>query len=324
MAVKYLLTGSCLQNGTLSLTRSIRPLVSGIGKVQLKDPDGETYELTVDENSNKIQGLAPVYAKYGLKTNDTIWLSQEAPGVLKLETGSRSVPVVGQTPTPAAPGAPRPAQRYLEALGLGGHAQGGVYLAEARMGQRQYRLAIYNYAGEVKEAVAALGRTVAEYKFIVTNEENLARIAAGLEGQVGVMSNEALSTLAGLCRVMPIGPLDLEALLRSGRIDLTAVSSLEEKLREKLGLRTEFSAVLVALSEYPPQQIFSLEDHSETLRSFGVDPAQASAILDALCGPPFYLLDQVSRGQYLMRVRVSQALSELAEYSLELKSRLEA
>ena len=132
----------------------------------------------------------------------------------------------------------------------------------------------------------------------------MARIVGGLEGKVGVISSEALNALAALRRVMPIGPLDLEVLLRSGRVNLAAVSSLEE--------------------EYPPQQIFSLEDHNETLRSFGVEPNQAAAILNALCGPPFYLLNQVGAGQYLMRVRVSEALSELAEYSEELKVRLGA
>lgn len=327
MAVKYLLTSSCLQNGTLSLTRSIRPLVSGLSKVQLSDPDGETHEAAVDEAGGKITGLASLYGKYGLKVNDTIWLSQTAPGVLKLETSSRATPVVSEPmPKPAGvvQSAPTALHKHLEALGLSGHDQGGVYLAEAKMGRRQYRLALYSYAGEVKEAVAALARAAAEYKFIVTSEDNLARIAGGLEGKVGVISSEALNSLAGLRKVMPVGPLDLEILLRSGRVDLAAASSLEEELREKLGLRTEFSAVLVALSEYPPQQIFSLEDHNETLRSFGVEPAQAATILNALSGPPFYLLNQVGAGQYLMRVRVSEALSELAEYSEELKVRLGA
>lgn len=328
MAVKYLLTSSCLQNGTLSLTRSVRPLVSGLSKVQFSDPDGETHEASVDEAGGKITGLASLYSKYGLKVNDTIWLSQTAPGVLKLETNSRATPAAPEPsskPTGAVqPAAPTALHKHLEALGLGGHEQGEIYLAEAKMGRRQYRLALYSYTGEVKEAVAALVRAAAEYKFIVTSEDNLARIAGGLEGKVGVISGEALNSLAGLRKVMPVGPLDLEILLRSGRVDLAAVSSLEEELREKLGLRTEFSAVLVALSEYPPQQIFALEDHNETLRSFGVEPAQAAAILNALCGPPFYLLNQVGAGQYLMRVRVSEALSELAEYSEELKVRLGA
>jgi hypothetical protein len=327
MAVKYLLTSSCLQNGTLSLTRSIRPLVSGLIKVQLSDPDGETHEAAVDEAGGKITGLASLYGKYGLKVNDTIWLSQTAPGVLKLETNSRATPAAPEPlskPTGMVQPASTTLHKHLEALGLGGHEQGEIYLAEAKMGRRQYRLALYSYTGEVKEAVAALARAVAEYKFIVTSEDNLARIVGGLEGKVGVISSEALNALAALRRVMPIGPLDLEVLLRSGRVNLAAVSSLEEELREKLGLRTEFSAVLVALSEYPPQQIFSLEDHNETLRSFGVEPNQAAAILNALCGPPFYLLNQVGAGQYLMRVRVSEALSELAEYSEELKVRLGA
>ena len=121
----------------------------------------------------------------------------------------------------------------------------------------------------------------------------------------------------------PVGALDLEKLLREGRVDLESIATLETEISGVLGERGAFSAVLTLLSELSSQQIFLLGDVMPTAREMNLEPDHLQSVLETLSNPPFLLLKRLSPGEFLMRQSVSQALLEWTEYAQVMERRLE-
>lgn len=71
---RYILTTTCLSTGTMSLTQSLRAYLQGRSAVDLRDEEGETYSASVNWAANRLEGLAPYYAKRRLSANDKIAL----------------------------------------------------------------------------------------------------------------------------------------------------------------------------------------------------------------------------------------------------------
>ncbi|MBF6593146.1 MAG: hypothetical protein IVW51_01705 [Thermaceae bacterium] len=221
----------------------------------------------------------------------------------------------------------------LEVLGLSRESAGLPWTFRAALGRRAFTLALARFGEmEAKELLAFRQSGRVQYAAIVAGEssrsEALSEIASvrpsGL-GQVGLayVSPEALGRLVKLQGAFPIGALDIEKLLREGRLDLESIASLESEISGVLGERGAFSAVLTLLCELSSQQIFLLADLMPTAREMNLEADHLQGVLETLSSPPFLLLKRLSPGEFLMRQTVSRALSDWTEYARVMERRLE-
>ncbi len=212
----------------------------------------------------------------------------------------------------------------LEALELKHSAADGYDLFRAYLGRREYTLALGRFGESEPADLLALRRTGrADFVGLVVPEARLAAAAEALGGvRMALVSPEALSQLVALKKLFPVGPVELERLLREGRVDADAVTRLADEVRRWVGERAAFSAVLLALAEYTRQQVFFPEDVLANLGEGSWDRETVWNVLEALAGPPFLLLEKSGAGEYLLREPVADNLAHLAEYALSLRARV--
>ncbi|WP_457637853.1 hypothetical protein [Oceanithermus sp.] len=367
MRARYVVTTTCLKTGTISLTRSLREMLSGKERVQCVDEDGETLDCNVNWVSSVVEGLAPYFEKRRLQVNDVIWLTYENEKIALEAAAARKVrprplqqpaqqpapparveekvPVVRERSTPVGEagsgGAPpkrvrvtgrnerrvpaRPAHVLaLEKLELKHQPAENYDVFRAYLGRREYSLALGRYGEAAPADMLELRRTRrADYAALLVPEAQKSRALAELGGsRVAVVTPEALERLVSLKKLFPVGPVELERLLKKGNVDLETVAALAEEVRRWVGERAVFSAVLLALAEYNRQQVFYAEDVLANIGEGQWEPDQVRAVLEALCGPPFLLLERQGIGEYLLREPVADNLAHLAEYALSLRNRI--
>ena len=367
MRARYVVTSTCLQSGTISLTRSLREMFSGKERVQCVDEDGETLECNVNWVSSVLEGLTPYFEKRRLQVNDVIWLTYEDEKVNLEAAAARKVrprPVQQPVQQPAPPvrveekvpvahernvpvgageGNQAPPKRVrvtgrserrapvrpgyvqaLEKLELKHQPAENHDVFRAYLGRREYSLALGRY-GEAEPAdMLEIRRTgKADYAAMLVPEVQRAEAQDRLGGlRVALITPEALERLVSLKKLFPVGPVELERLLKGGRVDLQTVAELAEEVRRWVGERAVFSAVLLALVEYNRQQVFFTEDVLANLGEGSWDQEQVRTVLEALTGPPFLLLEKTGPGEYLLREPVADNLAHLAEYALSLRNRI--
>ncbi len=270
-------------------------------------------------------------------------VQQPAPPV----TVEEKVPVAHESnvPTGATTGNPTPSKRVrvtgrsdrrpptrpgyvqaLEKLELKHQPAESHDVFRAYLGRREYSLALGRY-GEAQPAdMMELRRTgKADYAALLVPQAQLDRAQKELGGlRVALVSPEALERLVSLKKLFPVGPVELERLLKSGQVDLETVAELSEEVRRWVGERAVFSAVLLGLVEYNRQQVFFTEDILANLGEGDWDKEQVRVVLEALTGPPFLLLEKTAPGEYLLRESVADNLAHLAEYALSLRNRIVA
>lgn len=220
----------------------------------------------------------------------------------------------------------------LEALGFNRESSSAPWVFRAAMGRRTFHLALAKFGEmEAKELLSYRQQGRVQYAAIVAGEsskvEALAEIAmvrpSGLvQVGLGYVSPEALQRLAKHRSTFPVGPLDIERLLREGRIDLENVEGLEREIYGVLRERSHFSAVLTLLADQPPQQVFLLADLMPMAREMNLEADHLQNVLESLSSPPFLLLKRLSPGEFLMRQSVDQALADWAEYAEVMVRRL--
>ncbi len=367
MIARYVLTSVCLKSGTMNLTQSLRVFLQGKDRVILRDEEGETYEAVVNWQQNRLEGLAPYYAKRRLNVNDRIALHLEA-GEIALEALIPAAkPARPRTEAPTKPPPPSPSEPVqektpkrvrvtpypkevlyphqplpleapafaadLEALGLVRESGSAPWVFRAALGRRTFYLALARFGEmEAKALLAYRSQGRVQYAALVAGEsskaEALAEIArvrpSGL-GQTGLgfVSPEALARLVKHKSAFPIGPLDLERLLRQGRVDLESVEALEREIYGILRERSHFSAVLALLAEQPPQQVFLLADLMPLAREMNLEADHLQQVLESLSGPPFLLLKRLSPGEFLLRQSVEETLTDWIEYAEVMQRRLQ-
>ncbi len=361
MRGRYVLTSTCLHTGTMSLTRTLREMLEGVERARFVDEDGEVWECWVNRSDGRVEGLAPYYQKRRLGINDIIWLTLQEDGSIALEAATarqpKSRPAAAAKAEPArepveveaqASGRPAPKRvrvtpypktvlypqegnepppayvQALEALGFQRVQDLRAPIYRAHLGRRGYALALGRY-GEVdlKDLLAARREGQVAYAAVAVTESEKEAVKAELrELRLALVTPEALAHLARLRSLFPVGPVELERLLKQGRVDLDAVEELAHEIDRWVGERAAFSTVLIALTDYPAQQVFLLEDLMENLGESGIDRETVASILEVLAGPPFLLLRRLAPGEYLLRETVADALGHLAEYALSLRNRL--
>lgn len=369
MSARYVLTSTCLNTGTMSLTHSLRNHLKGKDVVSFRDEDGETFETRVNWITNRIEGLGPYYNKRRLSVNEKVALSFDAEsGVIGIEALTpaakpakpKAAEPERQNPLPPAKPPEKPEKRVvvtpypkevlfpqvpvrtevpnfaadLEALGFNRETVASPWVFRAALGRRTFSLALARF-GETgaKELLAFRQQGRTQYAAIVAGEssktEALAEISAvrpsGLsQSGLGFVSPEALQRLVKLRGAFPLGALDIERLLREGRVDLESIQHLEHEISGVLGERGAFSAVLTVLSELTPQQVFMIGDLMPTAREMNLESDHVQSVLETLSSPPFLLLKRLSPGEFLMRQSVDSALAEWMEYSEVMAHRLES
>lgn len=369
MSARYVLTSTCLNTGTMSLTHSLRSHLKGKDVVSFRDEDGETFETRVNWITNRIEGLGPYYNKRRLSVNEKVALSFDAEsGVIGIEALTpaakpakpKAAEPERQNPLPPAKPPEKPEKRVvvtpypkevlfpqvpvrtevpnfaadLEALGFNRETVASPWVFRAALGRRTFSLALARF-GETgaKELLAFRQQGRTQYAAIVAGEssktEALAEISAvrpsGLsQSGLGFVSPEALQRLVKLRGAFPLGALDIERLLREGRVDLESIQHLEHEISGVLGERGAFSAVLTVLSELTPQQVFMIGDLMPTAREMNLESDHVQSVLETLSSPPFLLLKRLSPGEFLMRQSVDSALAEWMEYSEVMAHRLES
>ncbi|WP_366914795.1 hypothetical protein [uncultured Meiothermus sp.] len=342
----------------MNLTQSLRVFLQGKDRIALRDEEGEIYDGSVNWRQNRLEGLAPYYAKRRLGVNDKIalHLEEEEIGLEALTPSARPARFRSPEsehsrpqPTEAVPEktekrvkvTPYPKEVIfphkpvasevpafsvdLEALGLSRESGSAPWVFRAAMGRRTFHLALAKFGEmEARELLAYRQQGRVQYAAIVASEsskpEALAEIAtvrpSGLvQVGLGYASPEALQRLAKLRSAFPVGPLDIERLLREGRIDLENVEGLGREIYSVLRERSHFSAVLTLLADQPPQQVFLLADLMPMARDMNLEADHLQNVLESLSSPPFLLLRRLSPGEFLMRQSVDQALADWAEYA---------
>jgi len=362
MTARYVLTSTCLSTGTMSLTQPLRVFLQGKDRIALRDEEGETYQVSVNWAQNRLEGLAPYYAKRRLGVNDRIVLHLEGNEIALEALAPAAKPARPRhaevKPQPSEPSPEKPERRVkvtpypkevifphkpaasgvpafsadLEALGFSRESGNAPWVFRAALGRRTFHLALAKFGEmEARELLAYRQQGQVQYAAIVAGEssklEALAEIAAvrpsGL-AQVGLgyVSPEALQRLVKLRGLFPLGPLDVERLLREGRIDLEAIQTLEQEVSGVLRERSHFSAVLTLLADQPPQKVFLLADLMPMAREMNLEADHLQRVLESLSSPPFLLLKRLSPGEFLMRQSVEQALTDWVEYAQVMTRRL--
>ncbi|MER3442736.1 MAG: hypothetical protein C4333_00855 [Meiothermus sp.] len=234
---------------------------------------------------------------------------------------------------PHAPAAEAPGfSADLERLGLSRERNGPPWFFRASLGRRAYTLALCRLGEcEPLELLELRRQGSVQYAGLVAGEsmreEALAELAqwrpSGLGGGgLCYISPEALQKLAKLRQVFPVGPVEVERFLKTGRLDLESLHHLEDELEGILGERAAFSSVLLSLAEMPQQSVFLLADLVGSDLPLEADTVRQ--ILDVLVGPPFLLLKRLSPGEYLLRATVADALAEFTQYARLMATRAEA
>ncbi len=345
MTARYVLTSTCIQTGTMALTASLRQHLLGKERVRFVDEDGEAYELEVDWKSGVVRGLASYYAKRRLAVNEAILLHFRG-GEVELKALPRS-PL--RPPQPEKPqekpkeGRPEPEKRRVrvtpypkevlfphepEALEppgvtedlrrLGFFLEGGPpWVYRAPLGRRQVVLVLLRL-GEGEVSLLKPYRQQGAHVALLAPESEKASVPEG----VGFLSPEAVNRLVRLKARFPVTPLDLEDLLRGGRMDLEAVEALEDRLVAELSEKGALAAFLLLLAKKRLGEVFLLTDLEAEALEEGLIPEVVRQGVELLAQPPFLLLKRLSPGEFLLRQEVEEALSDLQAFAEGLKARL--
>ncbi len=271
MTARYVLTSACIQSGTMALTASLRQRLLGKERVRFVDEDGEVYEVKVDWKGGLLTGLGPYYAKRRLAVNEVILLHfrgeevelkalprslprlekpREDPKEAKEEVPKGEKRRVRVTPYPKEvlfphePQALEPPGVTEDLRRLGFLLEGGPpWLYKAPLGRRQVVLALLRL-GEGKAEDLKPYRAQGAHVALLAPESEKEAVPRG----IAHLSPEAVNRLVRLKGRFPLSALDLEDLLRQGRVDLEAVEALEDRLVAELSERGALAALLFLLA----------------------------------------------------------------------------
>ncbi|AFV76430.1 hypothetical protein ACLWNE_07205 [Thermus oshimai] len=343
MTARYILTSLCIQNGTMTLTASLRAHLLGRERVRFLDEDGEVYEGEVDWKAGVVRGLGPYYAKRRLAANEAVLLHFRGEAV-ELQAAPRAPFRPPERPEPPKEKAPPPepkgrrvrvapyprevlfphepldppgATEDLKRLGFA--LEGGPpWVYTAHLGRRTLRLVLLRL-GEGEPDLLKPYRAQGAYAALLAPESQKGEVEArGLP----FISPEALSRLVRLKARFPLSPLDLEDLLKGGRVDLVAVEALEDRLVAEFAERGAVAALLLLLAKRPLGEVFLLADLEAEALEEGLLPETVRQGVELFSGPPFLLLKRLAPGEFLLRQGVEEALADLEAFAQGVRARL--
>ncbi len=324
----------------MTLTRSLRERLQGQQRVRFIDEDGESYEGEVDWREGVVRGLGPYYEKRRLSANEAIYLffrgeevelkaaprqdleppkpqarpQAPLPPEPQRKRRVRVAPYPREVLFPHAPPEPPGVTEELRRLGF--HLEGGPPWAyRARLGARDLLLFLLRPEEGGVEAL----RPYRERGLVALLLPETRRREAG---SFPYLTPEALSRLVRLKAHLPITPLDLEALLREGGLDLERVEALEDRLMAEFAGKGALATLLLLLARKPVGQVLTLEALEEEALEEGLPRGAVRQGVEAFILPPFSLLRRLAPGEFLLQRGVEEALEDLKAFAEGVASRL--
>lgn len=126
---RYILTRLCLTEGSLTIQKSLEPLVAE-GISVLKTDKGDEFQVTLNAKQRRLFGLKPYYDAYQLSPNDVLSLEHAGNGVVQVSVevkaqNRQSQPQGNYQSNYPRPVAPPPPQRVV--------VEESAYLREVRL-----------------------------------------------------------------------------------------------------------------------------------------------------------------------------------------------
>jgi hypothetical protein len=163
-----------------------------------------------------------------------------------------------------------------------------------------------------------------KYNALLANPSDLVQLIEqpGLEGAARVDQN-TLETLLNLSKLAPVGPLELEGYWNAGRIDETALESLEVSVQDSVQSRGTFSFVALSLARFQAPCVFTTAEVMANLEFASIGSGTVIETLEMLSRAPFMLLLPLGNGEYYLRRAMFDGLEGMAAYANGLRSRLQ-
>lgn len=195
--------------------------------------------------------------------------------------------------------------------------EGPPWVYRASLGRRQVVL-VLSRPGEAGPVPLRSYRQQGAYVALLAPESQKEMVPEGM----GYLSPEAVNRLVRLKARFPLSPLDLEDLLKEGRVDLEVVKALEDRLTAELSERGAFAAFLLLLSRKSMGEVFLLADLEAEALEEGLAPEVVRQGVEVLSASPFLLLKRLAPGEFFLRQGVEEALSDLEAFAQGLRARL--
>lgn len=226
---------------------------------------------------------------------------------------------------PADLAAVRRARSVLEHVGFRVEGLGhGQLMAYAELGRRTFRVLVHTLPEAARlDWASLLARrrdTGARYLAVFGDHRDLVRLHAPAElARATLWSWAGIQRMTDLSRTVLVSPVDLETYFERGGLFEHGLQRFEQAVAKRIAERGSFSAVLEKLASMRAPTIFLLEDLAADV---DLQRDQLLRILDRLGDAPFHLVDRVDSGEFCLRYRVSDALTQLSHYALSLRDRI--
>ncbi len=216
-------------------------------------------------------------------------------------------------------------RRVFEPLGYRASPLGGGQMTlTADLGRRQYQVHVQLLpSGERLDWAALLAKrrsSSARFLAVFGDHRDLLRLTSPAElARATLWSWEALDRLRVLHGTVPVSPIDLESHFERDGLFESGLDRFEQGVAARVAERGATSQVLTRLGQMRAPSVFLLE---ELAADANMSRDAVLRILERLSEAPFHLVARVDQGEFLLRVRVADALTNLAAYAVSLKERL--
>jgi len=216
-------------------------------------------------------------------------------------------------------------RRVLEPLGFRLEPLGsGQVTIVADMGRRKYQVhAQLLPTGERLDWAALLAKrrsSTARYLAVIGDHHDLLRLTSPAElARATLWSWAALDRLHVLHGTVPLSPIDLESYFDHDGLFEVGLERFENSVSERVAERGATSRVLTRLANLRAPTVFLLE---ELASDADMSREGVLRILERLAEAPFHLVARVDQGEFLLRMRVADALGNLSAYAESLRQHL--
>lgn len=160
------------------------------------------------------------------------------------------------------------------------------------------------------------------YLAVVGDHRALLRLINPAElARATMWSWQSLDRLRTLQRTMSFSPIELESHFERDGLFEKGLERFEASVATRVAERGLVSELLTRLAQLRAPTVFLLEDLANDLK---VPRDRLLKLLEMLSEAPFHLVSKVDHGEFVLRQRVADSLSNMAIYATSLRERLPA
>lgn len=201
---------------------------------------------------------------------------------------------------------------------------GGQVTLVADLGRRNYQVHVQLLpTGERLDWASLLAKrrsSTARYLAVIGDHRDLLRLTSPAElARATLWSWEGLERLRVLHGTVPVSPIDLESHFERDGLFESGLQRFEQGVAARVAARGATSEVLTRLANLRAPTVFLLE---ELATDAGMSRESVLRILERLAEAPFHLVARVDQGEFLLRMRVADALTNIGAYAASLRERL--